>query len=247
MKKRQLVCCGLAAGALWVGAPIAEDGMTELRPAASGEASHEQILERVYGVDFAASGSDYAGGGINVRRVDDAADRVVSLDGADRIDFVAAFTGWQWDVGLRDASGRTVASTSQNGSGFDAAGGFDLPAGSGPLEMTIDHESGRRYGSGDSLDQLVTYEVSGENAGDETLFFWEDWSRREGSDADFNDLVLRASAGIVSDAATEPAGGGAPESAAATTSIPLPPAAWPGAIGLALATYTAIRRHRRPR
>jgi hypothetical protein len=239
----------LAAGALWVGALPARAGLTDVRPAANGEVGHEQILERLYGVDFAASGAGYSGGGIDVSRVDDGADRVVSFDEPRRVDLVAAFTGWEWDIGLEDTSGRRVATASQNGIGFDATGGFDVPAGSGPLALTIEHASGRQYRSGDSLDQLVTYEVSGaggEGAVDDTLFFWENWSRREGSDADFNDLVLRSTAGVDGGGLGEgPAGGGG--NAPAATSIPLPSAAWPGAVGLFGVTWVAVRRYRKRR
>ncbi|HZN63700.1 MAG TPA: hypothetical protein VFB66_00240 [Tepidisphaeraceae bacterium] len=94
MQRRVLLCSGLAAGALWVGALPARAGLTDVRPTANGEVGHEQILERLYGVDFAASGSGYSAGGINVSRVDDSADRVLSFDQSQRVELVAAFTGW---------------------------------------------------------------------------------------------------------------------------------------------------------
>ena len=78
------------------------------------------------------------------------------------------------------------------------------------------------------------------DGGEETLLFWEDWSRARGSDADFNDLVFRAS-GLDLD------GGGAAGAgdAAAAVSIPLPPAAWPGAAGLVGVGMVTVRLYRR--
>lgn len=232
---------GAVGVAIWVGAPTAFAGLTDVRAAAAGEATHEQILEQVYGADFAASGTDFTAGGMTVRRVDDGADGRFRLDAPRRLDLVAAFTGWQWDFSLKNSSGGRVGSASQSGSGFDASGGFDVAAGDS-FEMVLDHSSGRQYRSTDALDQLVTYEVLGADGGEERLFFWEDWSRRKGSDQDFNDLVLRAWSGDL-------AGGGAAavgdDGSAAAVSIPLPPAAWPGAAGLIGVGMVAVRRFRR--
>ena len=241
MYGRFLMCCGAAGAALWLGAPAAVAGLTDVRPAAAGEATHEQILERVYGGDFAASGSDYTAGDVTVRRVDDGADGRFSFDAPRRLDLVAAFTGWQWDYSLRNGSGARAGSASQGGSGFDVSGGFDVAAGDS-FEMVLDHASGRQYRSSDELDQLVTYEVTGADGGEERLFFWEDWSRRKGSDQDFNDLVFRAWSGDFG-------GGGAAavtdDGAAGAVSIPLPAAAWPGAAGLVGVGMFAVRRFRR--
>jgi hypothetical protein len=64
---------------------------------------------------------------------------------------------------------------------------------------------------------------------------------------DYNDLVLRASAGVTADGlggeADAPDGGGS--APAATAGIPLPPAAWPGAVSLVTVTYVAVRRYRK--
>ena len=238
MYRKLLMGCGAAGAALWIGVPSAVAGLTDVRPAAAGEASHEQILERIYGGDFAASGTDFVGGGVTVRRVDDTADRALRFDSPGRLDLVAAFTGWQWDYSLRDGAGNRVGTASQRGSGFDTSGGFDVAAGDS-FEMVLDHASGRRYRSTDAVDQLVTYEVLGADRGDETLLFWEDWSRRKDSDADFNDLVFRASVDLSGGA--DASGGDAP----AAVSIPLPPAAWPGAAGLLWDGMVAVRRYRR--
>lgn len=232
-----LTCCGVAGAAL-LGAPSAFAGLTDVRPAAGGEVGHEQILERIYGSDFAASGADFVGGDVTVRRVDDAADRSIRFDAPRRLDLVAAFTGWQWDYSLRDASGNSVGSASQSGSGFDVGGGFDVAAGDS-FEMVLDHQSGRSYRSGDSLDQLVTYDVTRADGGEDTLLFWEDWSRAKGSDGDFNDLVFRASS---LDSGGGTVGGDAP---AAAVTIPLPPAVLPGAAGLLGVGMVAMRRFRR--
>jgi hypothetical protein len=142
---------------------------------------------------------------------------------------------------MNDSTGRRVGSGSQSGSGFDVSGGFDVPDGDGPFEMVLDHDSGRQYRSGDSLDQLVSYSVSGAEGGEATLLFWEDWSRREGSDADFNDLVFRASGLNLGGAGTTPA------PAADAVSVPLPPAAWPGVAGLIGVGLVSMRRFRRRR
>ena len=71
---------------------------------------------------------------------------------------------------------------------------------------------------------------------DDTLLSWDDWSRREGSERDFNDLVLRSSA-EVSPAADAPS----PD----VVSIPLPPAVIQGAVGIAGVALFAVRRFRR--
>ena len=239
MYRRFLILCGAAGAALLAGAPSAVAGLTDVRSAANGEVGHEQILERLYGVDFSASGADYVGGDVTVRRLDDAGDGRLRFDAPGRLELVGAFTGWQWDYSLENAAGERVDSGSQTGSGFDVGGGFDVPAGDGPFEMVLDHSSGRQYRSGDPVDQMVSYSVTGADGGDAALFFWEDWSRREGSDADFNDLVFRApglNAGTGAAAVADVPG---------AVSIPLPPAAWPGAAGLAGVAMVAARRFRR--
>ena len=240
MYRRFLILCGAAGAALVVGAPSAVAGLTDVRSAANGEVGHEQILERLYGVDFAASGADYSGGDVTVRRIDDAADTHLRLDSGSRLELVGAFTGWQWEYSLEDAAGQRVGSGSQTGSGFNVGGGFDVPAGDGTFEMVLDHSSGRQYRSGDAVDQMVSYAVTGADGGNATLFFLEDWSRREGSDMDFNDLVFRA---------TNPNFGGAAPAAVGDApgpvSIPLPPAVLPGVMGLAGVGMVAVRRFRR--
>ena len=237
--RRFLILCGAAGAALLAGAPSAVAGLTDVRSAANGEAGHEQILERVYGVDFSASGADYLGGDVTVRRLDDAGDGQLRFDAPGRLELVGAFTGWQWDYSLENAAGERVGSGSQTGSGFDVGGGFDVPAGDGPFEMILDHSSGRQYRSSDALDQMVSYVVSGAEGGDATLLFWEDWSRREGSDADFNDLVFRAPALNLGTGAAAVADVPGP------VSIPLPPAVVPGAVGLMGVGMVAVRRFRR--
>jgi hypothetical protein len=236
MYERFLTWCGAAGLAISLGGASALAGTTDVRPAAGGEVGHEQILEQLYGGDFSASGLDYVGGNVTVRRVDDSADRTLSFGAAGRVDLVAAFTGWQWDYSLRDASGNRIGSASQSGRGFDTAGGIDVAA-PGSFEMVLRHASGRQFVSSDTLDQLVSYEVSGADVGDETLLFWEDWARTKGSDADFNDLVFRVSGDDLD--------GGAAAQPAAAVSIPLPPAAWPGVVGLAGVGMVAVRRFRR--
>ena len=240
--RRFLVLCGTAGAALSAGAPSAVAGLTEVRSAANGEVGHEQILERLYGGDFSASGADYVGGDVAVRRLDDAGDGRLRLNSGTRLDLVGAFTGWQWDYSLENAAGQRVGAGSQTGSGFDVSGGFAAPEGSGPFEMVLDHASGRQYRSGDSVDQMVSYAVTDADGGDATLFFWEDWSRREGSDMDFNDLVFRAT--------TPDVGGAAPAAVGdvpGPVSIPLPPAVLPGVMGLAGVGMVAMRRFRRRR
>ena len=241
MDRKFLLSCGVAGAALWVGSTAAFAGLTEVRPAANGEPGQEQILERLYNVDLSASGADFVGSGVTVHRVDDNADAVFSFDAPRRLDLVAAYTGWQWDYSLRDSTGRRVASGSQQGSGFNTSGGVDVPA-NRSLEMVLNHRSGQVRRSSDALDQLVTYDVTGEDGASSRVFFWEDWSRRQGSDRDYNDLVFRASP-----QADLAGGGGATAGAtpAGPVSVPLPPAVWQGAAGLLGVGTIAVRRFRR--
>jgi hypothetical protein len=238
MNRTFLLSCGVGA-ALWVGSQQANAGLTEIRSPAAGEPGQEQILERLYNVDLSASGADFVGSGLTVRRVDDSADGRFSFDAPRRLDLVAAYTGWQWDYSLQDSSGRRVAAGSQQGSGFNTSGGLDVPANQS-LEMVLNHRSGQVRRSSDTLDQLVTYDVTGADGATSRVFFWEDWARSRGSDRDYNDLVFRASP------LANLAGAGA---AAATpngpVSVPLPPAVWQGAAGLLGVSTIAVRRYRR--
>ena len=154
MRGMKAIVWGAAVAGAWsfVAAPSASAGLTDVRPAAAGEAGHEQILEHLYGVDFDRSGADWVSdaGGLRVRRVDDSSDGRVSLEGARRLDLVAAFTSYRWDFGVRSADGRTLGSASQSGSGFDADGGFAVSGdGDDAAELYLQHANGTSYASRD--------------------------------------------------------------------------------------------------
>jgi len=235
-----LSCLSVAVAGFSLTGSNADAGLTPIGPAGAHEATQEQILEHVYGAGLSRSGSDFVGpNGLTIRRVDDAADRSIAFDGPTRVDLVAAFTDWKWDYSMRDAAGRRVGGGSQAGSGFDAHGGFTVSGDRKHLQFVLDHGANHELRSDDSVDQLVTYTVSGPDGRNETMFFWEDWTRRQHPLGDFNDLVFRAvPTGANSD-------GSAVKAAPSAVSIPLPPGAWTGAAGLLGVMVASARRFRR--
>ena len=245
---RTVVAAGLAA--LLSGAPAAEAGFTAVKQSKRpGQASHEQILERVYGGNFVsdASGLSFSNAsGVTVTRVED--------DGNPRSD--QTWSG-------RDVSARAVAAFSRKRKTeayfgttaggdvrkvFDATGHRFNVGGAGESTVENDLRFGRE-GPGaksfssvaaanrDGMDHLVTYEVRGLATQEASVYLlcWEDKFAKR-SDRDYNDLVVELTAG---EAASEAA-------MAEPLLIPLPPAAWTGLGGLmAVGVFSRLRGIRR--
>jgi len=73
------VTFGLWTAVLVLSSVVARAGVTEVKPPAPGEASHEQLLEGIYGGDFVGLGDDlgnglwsvYSNGVVTATRIDD--------------------------------------------------------------------------------------------------------------------------------------------------------------------------------
>ena len=236
----------VVAGALLWGAPAAEAGFTTVKPARGrGLASHERILERVYGGNFVGdpSGLSFSNEtGVTVTRLEDSgAGQTDELWSQNRVSSrlissnrrqlrTASYFGRGNRVALR----RTLDTSSPR---HEAA----AEAGEGGLWL-VRGRNGRRAISSvaavnrDDADHLVTYEVNGiaEQAGQDAsvyLLCWEDKFARR-SDWDFNDVVAEVRTAAA--APSEP------------LLIPLPPAVSSGLLGLAgLAGVGVYRRVRR--
>jgi hypothetical protein len=249
----------VAAVLVGAGTP-AEAGFTAVKqPKRSGGASHEQILEHVYGGDFVAdpSGLGFSNDtGVTVTRLSDTAGpgdaggtdslwsgNIVSartLAAFGRKHRAAGYFGTNSRGHLEkymETVGRKFAVTGQS----DAPGAVD-----GELVFARGRKANRVFSSlagsnRDGADHLVTYQVDGATPdGTNTyLLCWEDKLGRR-SDRDFNDMVVevRTASKVSEDAA-----------AAAAISepllIPLPPALWSGLAGLAgVGALGAVKRVR---
>lgn len=229
-----------ALGATVFGAAQADAGTTVIGKSKSrGEATHEQVLENVYGGNFSQSGNDFSNGSVTITRIDDSADQSWNVNVLSA-KAVAAFARKSHTLSAVDESGNINTLFKTRGKGFNATGvadasalaGAQAAAGSSNVKFSRTGEG--KFSSVDSenadgRDHLVSYKVSGLGGADDTyLLFWEDTGARR-SDFDYNDLVveLRAAAG-------EP------------LLIPLPAAAWTGLSGLAgLGLFGGVKRFRR--
>lgn len=239
------VMTAFVGGAFVIAAPSAEGGYTAVKQSKRrNEVSHEQILEHVYGGNFAAdsTGLSFSNeSGVTVTRVDDAADeswagRRVSARA------VAAFSRGRKTAGYFGASagGSVDKLLEARGRQFDVAGTGDSGAPlDGGLVFGKNGRRGRTFSSvasanADGMDHLVSYEVKGLSGQQASVFLlcWEDkFSRR--SDRDFNDLVVEVQA---AEASTRAA-------LAEPLLIPLPPAAWTGLAGLlSLGVASVLKR-----
>ncbi len=205
-----VMMCGLALSVGTAGAatiPIS-------RPA-SGEASHQAILESLYSGAFSAVGKDFVGrggaAGIRVLRQDDSLRPMGVLSVTDGVRGSAADAVWSGGSISATAVAR-YADHSQR-FGFDRGNGFELlfdvqgqamnVTGSASIDLTNDvWRWVRRDQNGtntwysdpkrnsDGLDHMVTYRVTGLDTYETVwLLFWEDLPKNS-SDLDYNDLVV---------------------------------------------------------
>jgi len=258
--KKSWGAAGVIAGALLLGAatPKVEAGFTAVKqPKKTSGPSHEQILEHLYGGEFAAdvSGLNFTNdAGVTVTRLNDTADVSWSANIASART-VAAFgrklrTGSYF--GASDG-GRITQLMETAGRKFDVSGVCDIPAtADGELCFGRGRKANRVYSSvyssgaesnRDGADHLVTYQVYSGSAADNGtatyLLCWEDKLGRR-SDRDFNDMVVEIRTATTANEAAA--------SAAAISEpllIPLPPAVWSGLSGLiGLGAFGAVRRSR---
>ena len=237
----------LLTGAVAILAPVAEAGYTAVKEVKRrSEASHEKILETVYGGDFIAdpTGLSFSNQtGVTVTRLNDAAGDEPWAGKTVSARAVAAFSGNRKTARYFGAS-----SGGQVQKVFDAPGRrFDV-SGAAPAPISVDDGSlvlGRGRGqrtkqfssinaeNADGMDHLVSYEVKGTaQRASVYLLCWEDKLARR-SDRDYNDLVVELEAADV--AAQAPL--------SQPLLIPLPPPAWTGLGGLlGLGVASALRR-----
>lgn len=219
---RHSMKCVAFLGLASLAAADAKAGYTTVNATMPGsELGHADILGHVYGGVFAADGLDFGNGAITAMRCDDFGEdanpdqcwdeRLVSV----RV--LARFAGYEQSLGILD--GETGGSFRElftvSGTGLDVAGeaaGIDLNAGvfrfargGGGHLMTSRQEDNL-----DAADQMVSYRLDGPGGGRKFVLFFEDLGAAEGSDWDYNDLVVEVTT--------------APLAAA----IPLPPAVWTG-------------------
>jgi hypothetical protein len=224
------------AGALLVGAPAARAGYTAVKqPKRAAEASHERILEHVYGGDFVsdAAGLSFSNeSGVTVTRLEDDGPTAgdASLAGHTfNARAVAAFPGKRrtasyFGSNSAPGAGQVVGVA---GRAFDISGNGQVSG--SELSITARHGRSQRSfsavasGNRDAMDHLVAYEVKGVSGQQAPVYLlcWEDKFARR-SDRDYNDLVVELQ--------TAEAAARAPLTQPLL--IPLPPAAWPGLGGL---------------
>jgi len=231
--------------ALGVVAPAAEAGYTAVvKPRSKMQASHEQILERVYGGNFVAdaSGLSFSNeSGVTVTRLTD--DSSASEHWAGRsisAKAVAAFSERRKTAAYFGATtgARVQEFLHPTGRRFNVNG---ASAAEMPADAVLVFSTGSRKPkvfssvastNRDGMDHAVTYEVKGTaHPASVYLQCWEDRFARR-SDRDDNDFVVEIQAGEV---------GRTPFSQPLL--IPLPPAVWTGLSGFAgLSLFAWIRR-----
>jgi hypothetical protein len=231
-------CAVLAAG------PKAEAAFSPVKQAKRQvAASHERILEQVYGGNFVADSSGLSfsnGSGVTVTRLDDDTEPQWVGHGVSA-GAVAAFSGKARSARYFGSATNANPLLRVSGRGFEVQGeGSSSELGSELLLTTGRNHKARTFSSvadsnSDGMDHLVAYEVKGRaQQASVYLLCWEDRFARR-SDRDYNDLVIELRS-------TEAAAAQAPLSQPLL--IPLPPAAWPGLAGLLAVAWGSGRRKR---
>lgn len=200
-----------------------------------GEASLSEILSNSYGGTFTANGLDLTNGSITAKRVNDSTDQTFH-GGITSATTLGTFA--QYSQGLAYTSGgSTTQLFTVSGKGFAATGStgaVDLPSSysfvrtGGASGIKGTDESSKDSANVDGKDHLVTYLLTGSGVtGPTYVLFWEDKTKQQHSDFDFNDLAVEVKS-------TSP------------IIVPLPAAAWSGLATLAgAALVTGYRKARR--
>ena len=219
--------CGLLAGT------AAAATYTTIGSPPGGEATHLQILNHIYGVTFTQSGLDYSSVTVTATRIADLGGNTpidIATGGVGDMDQVwqdgtvwmhveAKFAGYSQKFGYFAGAGPAGAYTNS----FDVIPGVDnySPTQSAYPVLVMGPGAQWRWGrNGDGgvfssleadntastsgrQDHMVTYKITGLTTTDTTwLLFWEDMTN--GSDWDFNDLVVQVSTAEVGGAVPEP-------------------------------------------
>lgn len=222
------VKCVAFLGLASLTAADAEAGYTRVNATTPGaELGHADILSHAYGGTFAGDGGvNFANGSLTAMRCDDfggaASDQcwdgsVVSA----RV--LARFAGYEQSLGVLDgASGGSFRKLfSVSGTGLDVAGSASGPGlggnGNGGTFRFARGGGGNvltsfQLDNLEAADQMVSYRLDGTppGGGRKFVLFFEDLGPGEGSDWDYNDLVVEVT------------------TAPLATAIPLPPAVWTG-------------------
>ena len=215
-----LAFVGLAA----LAAAEAEAGFTHVNATGGGaELGHAAILSHAYGGAFAAEGVNFSNGaGLIAERCADYGDGAKPdqcWDGAivsARV--IARFAGHEQTLGVLDGEhgGSFRALFTVAGQGLDVAGSAAGPDLAGRSYRFARGGGGHVLSSlqadnGGAADQMVSYRLAGPaGAPQKFVLFFEDLGADEGSDWDYNDLVVEVTT------AGDPA------------AVPLPPAVWSG-------------------
>lgn len=193
----------------------ARAGMTAIGARPASELSHEQILERHYGLSFHRNGDDFYSGQVSAKRLDDwmgnigvqclglgecgiAADQKFS--GSFTVSAVAKFSGNSQNLSLADELGRQTSLMDVEGYGFDINHVSTTVNVKETFEFIRGGDSGRHSSvngkNTDGRDHLMTYVIEGLESGPVFMLFWEDLTydsgmmSRKRTFADYNDLVL---------------------------------------------------------
>jgi hypothetical protein len=237
------------AGLVALGAARADAGFSTVLPTPhASEVNHDGILSHLYGGTFTANGVNYSNGSVTATRIEDTgggtlnalglgngADDQVWTDGQLSVHAVARFAGYDQSLGYTlgaDGSGSVLGLFDVVGMGFNVTGSADVDM-TGQTYRWMRGGGGEMFSSDDSVDQMVSYLITGTGGAKTWLLCWED-VRGAGSDRDYNDLVVEVTAHGESILQLPP------------TAVPLPPAVWSGlSMLLGGGLWTARRKIRR--
>jgi hypothetical protein len=220
--KNRTNACVLSAAALCLasGAAMATPTFTTVNNPPSGEKNHTQLLSQIYGGTWSKSsnGRDYASSTMTAMRLADGGvamptSLTTGVSGTDNawvgpaMTSIVAKAKYAADnsiFGYFDDSGSDHSfHTIFNTSAFNSPATINLPASfrwaikDTSTNTTVTSRSSDNAGSGQwcnqSFDQLVTYKITDRNGNCEWALFWEDRTKSQCSDYDFNDAVITIS------------------------------------------------------
>lgn len=221
LTKNRIFAAVLSATAVMCATGAARASFTTVNAPPAGEKNHAQLLSQIYGGTWSVTGNghDYTSGGMSAVRLADAGlatptSLTTGVSGTDNIWTGPAMTaivakakyaadnslfGYYDDTGS-DHSFHTIFNTSNfsSPSTINMPANFrwalkDLSTGTIFTSRSSDNSGGGQYGN-QTYDQLVTYKVMGPNGLCEWALFWEDRSRCQNSDFDYNDAVITIAA-----------------------------------------------------
>jgi uncharacterized protein (TIGR03382 family) len=202
------------------GSAMATPIFTAVNGAPAGEKNHSQILTQIYGGTWSKSsnGRDYSSSTMSAMRLADGGvatptSLTTGVSGTDNAWIGPAMStivakakyaadnsvfGYFDDTGS-DHSFHTIFNTST----FNSPATVNMPASfrwaikDTSTNTTLTSRKTDNAGSGqwcnDTFDQLVTYKITDANGNCEWALFWEDRTKHQNSDYDFNDAVITIS------------------------------------------------------